>query len=83
MFEELVAKFIDNLTKATNILYSVYYYLLSFELSYFNIGLIGFINFLGFYRTKNLTIATIIIFKAETIRSILNDENVVYTIGSG
>ncbi len=83
MSKKLVARFVDDFIKATNILYSVYSRLLNFEFEYFNIGLVDFINFSSFYRTESLIITVTTILEAEVVKNILNNKNIVYTTGSG
>jgi len=80
--KEFIVIFVDDLIKAIDVLYSVYCRLLNFELGCFDIGLVGFINFLGFYRAESLVITVVTMFGAEVARNVLNDENVVYIVGS-
>ncbi len=82
MFEKFVVRFVDDFTKVTNMLYSVYNCLLNFEFGCLDINLVGLISFFNFYRTENLIIIIAIIFKAKIVKNILDNKNVVYIIGS-
>ncbi len=64
-------------------LYSVYNRLLNFEFGCFDISLVGLINFLSFYGVESLVIVVATMFGAEVAKSVLNNKNAVYTIGSG
>jgi len=81
MFEKFVTRFIDDLTKTTDILYNVYNRLLNFELGCLDINLIGFVSFFGFYRTKSLITIIMTIFRAETTKNVLNNKSIVCAIG--
>ena len=56
---------------------------MNFEFNCFDISLVGFVNFLGFYKTESFTTAVATILGAETTRNILDNKNVVRIIGSG